>query len=232
MLRRLLLSALIAGLLGGLVATIAQAALVWPLIEKAEALEAARASAAQPGAQGQPRASDHAHAARPSVPSWFTAGLANIVVGVGFALLLAGGLLLARSAGGMARGAAWGCGGFLAFVAAPALVLPVLPPGVEAGDLGTRQLIWVATALATASGLMLATLARRPWLRGCGVAMIAAPHALVGVAFAGIGALPPMDGETAALRGRYLHALFLAAGLFWLTLGASGGAIWARLARS
>ena len=232
MLRRLLLVALIAGVASGMVATIAQALLVWPQIEKAEAIEAAHQPAPQPLPKPTPQAGQPAHADHGQAPggllapSWITATLANVVVGVGFALLLAGLWLVTQMKGGLVAGLLWGCGGFAAFVAAPALVLPALPPGVEAGDLASRQLIWIGTALATSAGLLLASLARPIWLRIAGLLVIGAPHVLIGAL-----PLPAMEGELAALRGHYLRGLLIAAALFWLSLGSVGGIAWAKLLR-
>jgi len=227
MLRRLVLVALIAGVASGAVATIGQALLVWPLIERAEAIEAGHNTAA-------PVAPAHDHGPTPGAPiapGWLTAALANIIVGVGFALLLAGAMLLARDRGGIGRGLLWGGGGFLAFVAAPALILPALPPGVEAGDLTARQLVWLGTALATAGGLLLAVFARGWMLRVLGLALIVAPHALVLLGLPGLSVLPAMDNALAALRPSYLLGLFIAAACFWAALGGVAGGAWTRLAK-
>lgn len=216
MLRRLLLVALLAGLVGGAVATLAQAVAVWPSIERAEAIEAAQAKT-------RPAAGDHAHG--PSIEAtWLTGLLANIVVALGFALLLCACWLVLASRGGLARGLLWGLGGFLAFAVAPALKLPPLPPGVDAGALLARQLIWAGTGLATAIGLMLLLLARRWWLRPTGLILIALPHALGGPL-----PLPPMAEELASLRLNYVAGLIGASALFWLALGATTGMAWRRL---
>ena len=69
--------------------------------------------------------------------------LANIVTGIGFALLLvavselAGGILSWR------QGVLWGLAGFAVFTLAPGLGLPPELPAMPAADLGARQFWWV-----------------------------------------------------------------------------------------
>lgn len=219
MLTRILLTALVAGLVAGVFVSLAQSARLVPLIHHAESFEAAAAD-------------DH-HAPG---PAWAPAEgverigftvLANVLTGVGFALLLAAGFALSGRAVDGRRGLLWGLAGFAVFALAPALGLPPDPPGVDAGPVLPRQLWWVGTAAATALGLGLLVFAR-PWqLKAVGVAALALPHA--------IGA-PHLDAHGGAAPDAVIDAFIVASlattGLFWLVLGGTAGWLYQRLGRA
>jgi cobalt transporter subunit CbtA len=227
MLRRILLVALIAGAIAGLVATLVQGARLWPLIAAAEQFEQAAAGS-----------HSHGDAAPPHDHDWepvdgaeriaFTA-LFNILAGFGFALLLNGALALRQAAlrgaaPDVATGAMWGLAGFACFALAPALGLPPELPGMPAADLLDRQIWWTATAVASAAGLALLAFARPTIWKALGVVMLAAPHV--------IGA--PHTHETgpvpAELAAQFVAASLVAAAVFWIVLGALSGWLHRRLA--
>jgi cobalt transporter subunit CbtA len=229
MLRRVLLIAVIAGAVAGLVATALQGARLWPLIAAAEQFE-------------QAGAGDHQHAegaaAHRHDPEWqpdgaeriaFTA-LFNILAGFGFALLLNGALLLhgTMTRGtpplDLATGALWGLAGFACFALAPALGLPPELPGMAAAELLDRQIWWIATALASAGGLALIAFARPVALKGLGVVVLAAPHI--------VGAPHPHEAGAvpAELAAQFVAASLVAAAVFWIVLGALSGWLHRRLA--
>src|SRR5205807_3047641 len=82
--------------------------------------------------------------------------LADVLAGIGFAFLLAGGVALAQLRGypvDARRGLIWGAAGFAVFALAPAIGLPPELPGMQAAALVARQEWWLMTAAATALGL-------------------------------------------------------------------------------
>jgi cobalt transporter subunit CbtA len=151
MIGRILLAAIAAGLIAGIFVSGAQMFKVVPLIYAAEAYENA---APQPPVHSHDQAAtdSHSHSHDHSASSWapedgieritFTA-LTNIVIGAGFALLVAAGMTLRGRATNWRHGLIWGASGFLAFSFLPALGLPPELPGMAAGDLTGRQLWWV-----------------------------------------------------------------------------------------
>jgi cobalt transporter subunit CbtA len=228
MLRRILLVAVIAGAVAGLVATAVQGVRLWPLIAAAERFEEAGAAAHQ---HGDAAAHQHEHEWQPAEGAQrmaFTA-LFNILAGFGFALLLNGGLMLRQAAlrgaaPDMATGALWGLAGFTCFALAPSFGLPPELPGMEAADLVDRQVWWVATALASAAGLALLAFARPLPMKALAVVVLIAPH-LVGA---------PHTHETGNVPGelaaQFVAASLLAAAVFWIVLGAVSGWLHRRLA--
>src|SRR4029077_13143398 len=143
----------------------------------------------------------------------FTAA-ANILTAIGFALLLAGIYALQGRPVTWHEGLLWGLGGFVVFTIAPGLGLPPRLPGVPAAPLEARQIWWIATAAATAAGLVLLVFRRSAWAAVLGLCLIALPHV--------IGA--PQLAEThtdvpAALSHRFVVAVTLTSLLFWVLLG-------------
>jgi cobalt transporter subunit CbtA len=218
MFSRILLTAVLAGLAAGLFVSAVQAVRAVPLILAAEVYE-----------QAAPAAAEHQHDEDAWAPEdgWertaYTA-LFNLLAAIGFGLLLAAGMAIAGHDGWRA-GLAWGVAGYLTFVLAPALGLPPELPGSEAAPLLARQLWWVATAAATATGLGLILLNRRlPWIVA-GIALIALPHL--------IGAPQPAEhgGVVPAALAREFVLVALATGLvFWSALGALTGIVSRRFA--
>jgi cobalt transporter subunit CbtA len=228
MLRRILLVAVIAGAVAGLVATAVQGVRLWPLIAAAERFEEAGAAAHQ---HGDAAAREYEHEWQPAEGAQrmaFTA-LFNMLAGFGFALLLNGALVLRqavlRGAGpDMATGALWGLAGFACFALAPSFGLPPELPGMEAADLVDRQVWWAATALASAAGLALLAFARPLPLKALAVVVLIAPHLIGAPHTHETGNVP---GELAA---QFVAASLFAAAVFWIVLGAVSGWLHRRLA--
>lgn len=223
MLRRLLATALLAGLIAGLVVSLAQAWQTVPLIVTAEAFEA---TAHDHGA------ADHAHddaawAPADGMPRWLWTIAVNILTGVGFAFLLAGAMMLSGRRPSARQGALWGIAGFAVFSLAPSLGLPPVLPGADVAPLAARQAWWIGTALATAAGLWLLVLTGRPWTRLAGIALLALPH-LVGAPPPGVhgGSVPP------ELAAQFAIASLAVAALFWTTLGTTLGRLLDRPSRA
>jgi cobalt transporter subunit CbtA len=222
--RNIVLVAAIAGVLAGLGMTVAQQLTTVPLILKAEIYEGE--GAATP-------AHDHGDAAAPSAvhehgdEGWQPADgfertaftlLANIVTGVGFALLLIAASELAGGIAGWRQGVFWGLAGFAVFTLAPGLGLPPELPAMPAAELGARQLWWVATVLSAAGALALIFYGRSPLAIVAAIALLVAPHL--------IGAPEQVSYDTPIPEGlhhSFVVAVVLTALLFWVLLGALAG---------
>jgi cobalt transporter subunit CbtA len=224
MLRRILLTGLIAGSVAGLFAAGLQQLRIIPLIAAAEVYETAGAHAEHQHVQQGEAAAEWEPA--PGLERTGYTILADLLAGIGFALLLAGGVALARLRGyaiDARRGLIWGAAGFAVFAFAPAIGLPPELPGMQAAALMARQEWWLATAAATALGLGLLVFATQPVFRVIGAAMLVLPH-LVGAPAAphGISALP------AELAAEFVTASLATAALFWLLLGGISGWLYRR----
>lgn len=201
---RIVATALLAGLAAGLVLSVVQQAWVGPLIFEAETFETA--------------AGDSAWAPGDGLERTLYSALANILIGVGYALLLGGAIALSRRAIDWRRGLLWGLAGFVAFGVAPALGLPPDPPGIDAGELAPRQLWWLGTVAATALGLWLLTQTKQRILWLLGALALVAPH-VVGAPVVDLhdATVPP------GLIDEFIAASLVATGMFWLVLGGMSG---------
>jgi cobalt transporter subunit CbtA len=224
MLRRIILAALIAGVLSGLVTSALQQVLINPLLVDAEAYELA---ASEVGL-----AHDHDQRSFSSLERPFLTTLFNVLAGFGFALLLNAALAVYRTHTSveprMRAGLVWGAAGFLSFSLAPALGLfPALPGAVEA-DLVSRQIWWVTTAIMTAIGLALIAsswrglISWRPVALVLGIALLIAPHLLGAPA-------PPADAVSSVpsdIGWQFAITSMAVAFVFWLVLG--GASAWSQ----
>lgn len=221
--RNIVLVAAIAGVLAGLGMTVTQQLTTVPLILKAEVYEEQGATAAHDhgDAAAQPAAHEHGDEGWQPADGFertaFTL-LANIVTGVGFALLLVAASELAGGITGWRQGVFWGLAGFAVFTLAPSLGLPPELPAMPAAELGARQLWWVATAFSAAAALALMFYGRTPLAIVAAVALLVAPHL--------IGAPEPASYDTPIPEGlhhSFVVAVVLTALLFWVLLGALAG---------
>jgi cobalt transporter subunit CbtA len=219
--RNIILVAAIAGVLAGLGMTVAQQLTTVPLILKVEVYEEQGATAAHNHTDAaQPAAHQHEHGDEPAdgiERTGFTL-LANIVTGVGFALLLIAASELAGGITGWRQGVFWGLAGFAVFTLAPSLGLPPELPAMPTAELGARQLWWVATALSAAAALALLFYGRSPLAIVAAIALLVAPHL--------VGAPEPMSYDTPIPEGlhhSFVVAVVLTALLFWVLLGALAG---------
>jgi cobalt transporter subunit CbtA len=225
MIIRVLWVGVIAGLIAGAIVTAVQLTQLVPLIQIAEEYETAaihehhdhEAAVADPSAS----------AAMPHEHEWEPEGLqrraltaaANVLVGVGYGLLLVAGMTLAGRPTDKRTGLLWGLAGFIVFAGAPALGLPPELPGMPAAELGARQLWWLGTAAGTAAGIVAIAFGPAK-LKALGVLLLLAPHV--------IGA-PHLESEVAGtgvpaeVAAQFVAASLVSALLFWLALGASAG---------
>ncbi|WP_411379978.1 CbtA family protein [Pseudomonas sp. MPB26] len=217
MIKRIAQTAGFTGLLAALLLTLLQSFWVAPLILQAETFEQAPAviEIAHKHAAG-PAA--HAHDAEAWEPEdgWqrvlSTTG-GNLVVAVGFALMLAG-LYTLRAPTRTAHGLLWGLAGYATFVLAPTLGLPPELPGTAAADLAQRQIWWIGTAASTAVGIALVVFGRNWLLKALGMAILVVPHV--------IGAPQPLVHSMLApeaLETQFKIASQLTNVAFWLALG-------------
>jgi len=195
-----------AGILAGLLLTWVQQIHVVPLILEAEAYE---------------RASEIANGSQRAL---LTAA-ANIVLALGFALLLGAAVALRGAQLDWRSGLLWGLGGYAVFFVAPSLGLPPEVPGTETAELAHRQVWWAATSIFTATGLALIVFSGRRAIRILGAVLLIVPH-LIGAP------QPEVRGGTAPaeLSQAFVLATALANAVFWLGLGGLYGFFHARLA--
>ncbi len=205
--RRMIFISIFAGLIAGAATSVVQATKLWPLIEAAEVFETADPS--------------HGHHWSPdgTLRSVLTI-LFNILLGVGFALMLNATARLRGMVGGetmsIRAGLLWGLAGFAAFSLAPSLGLPPELPGMATTELGPRQAWWLSTALCTAGALALWAFRGGSW--GIVAVMLAAvPHLAGAPSTAEHG---PVPGELAAA---FTAGSLAASAVFWAALGVASG---------
>ena len=102
--------------------------------------------------------------------------LANVLMSIGFAMLLVAVFALRGVAIDGRQGLLWGMGGFAVFQLAPALGLPPEIPGAMTADLEARQLWWLFTVISTAIGLWLMVFGKHYALAAIGIVILALPH--------------------------------------------------------
>ncbi len=223
MFRRIFFAAVLAGVAAGLVAAVVQQWRVVPLILEAELYEIDDADALLHAEDATP-AAPHTHEAQGAQP-WspadgvertFYTVLSTVLTGLGFALLVAAVSALAGIEVTPANALAWGLGGFVTFSLMPGIGLPPELPGMIAADLGTRQVWWVGTVLATLAAI-LALVKIRGWTGAAlGIVLVLAPHI--------IGAPQPAEGVSAVpahLASIYVINALFSSLAFWLVLGAT-----------
>jgi cobalt transporter subunit CbtA len=227
--RNVVFVAALAGLCAGILMAAMQAYATVPLILQAETYEGAGGGHSHDHAAAAPAdataVGEHRHdaAAAGEAEEWapadgvertFFTVLANIVTGIGFALVLVAASELAGGIRSWREGLIWGLAGFAVFTLAPGLGLPPELPAMPAADLTARQVWWIGTAAATAAGLALIAFRRTLPLALLGLALIVAPHM--------IGAPQPESHETpvpANLHHSFVVAVTVTNLVFWAALG-------------
>jgi len=239
MLRRILFTALIAGFITGIGISVLQEFTTTPIILHAEEFEDGGSAGGDKHGQiavpatvilvhGDEKHGDEDDAWAPAEGlerTLFTT-LANVLGGIGFALILVACLALAGRPVTGRIGVLWGMAGFAIFVLAPALSLPPEVPGAMAADLAGRQTWWFLCVAATASGLWL--LMFQPgiaWI-AAGLLLMAAPHILGAPQPERIGGPVPPE-----LAGHFAAASIVTGAIFWSVLGWMSGTLWRRFER-
>ena len=239
MFRRIVFSAVLAGMVAGVLLTGIQQLRVAPIIAEAETYETAGPAEEVPAhADGGAHEHDghehgghehggHEHGGWSPADGFertFWTGVANVGMAIGFALLLGAAFSLRENVS-WRQGILWGLGGYAAFFALPALGLAPELPGTEAAALEDRQAWWLVTVTLSAIGVALIGLTRGwPW-KAAAVALIAVPHL--------IGAPHPETDHTLApaeLVRTFIVATAVANAVFWVVLGAGCAIAFRKLA--
>ncbi len=225
--QKLILTALVAGFIAGIVSFGIQQVKLSPMILHAEVYEDA-AEQNQEQHHDAVASEEHHHDENAWQPeNGFERNayraLADIGVGVGYALLLVGAIVLSGDKVNLQKGALWGVAGFAVFSLAPSFGLSPELPGSMAADLYARQIWWIATAVATAAGLAMLAFSRANIWKIIGIVAIALPH-IIGAPETEImgGSVPP------ELNAGFAAASIGVAAVFWVVLGAVSGWFYGR----
>jgi cobalt transporter subunit CbtA len=228
MFRTIVFSALLAGLIAGILISGLQALQVVPLILEAETYEVAAQSQDAGAAAGAGAEAEEHEAWAPA--EGFERGaftlLANVLAAAGFGLLITAGFAL-KGGVDWRKGLLWGLGGFAAVHLAPALGLPPEVPGVMAAELVARQGWWLLTVALTAAGLALLAFAPRLLWKGAGIVLIVVPHVIGAPHPEAYGSQVPAE-----LAAAFVAATLVTNAVFWLVLGGAAGFFFQRLTRA
>ena len=176
MIRKLFSSAILAGLVAGLLISAVCQFTTVPLILHAESFEHVKGqekagfrhpekslhpadnyivvkASIIPVHGSEKHSSKEAWAPQDGLERIFYTTVTAILTGIGFALLLISGMIMRGEKIDTRRGLLWGGGGFIAFVLAPSLGLPPELPGMVASDILARQSWWITAAVASIVGL-------------------------------------------------------------------------------
>jgi cobalt transporter subunit CbtA len=214
MLIRVLIAAILAGILAGCFYTAVQAYRVIPLILEAERYEADMAFAVHDHGTEEADGAETDWAPEDGWERLFFTLISNIGIGVAFSLLVTAAILVSNQRISLRSGLVWGLCGFAVFVLAPNFGLPPELPGMQAAGLAGRQVWWFATVGLTATGMALFAFKGGILYGLAGVILILAPHVY--------GAPQPVSHESAVpanLAAEFVMATVVSSALFWLFLG-------------
>jgi cobalt transporter subunit CbtA len=218
-LQRVLVVGLLAGLVAGLAVAALQHVTTTPLILAAEVYEKA----------------GHAHDPAPAEEGWRPAEgaqrtgattLATIGVSVGYALILIAAMLFAGEAITPKTALCFAAGAFAATGLATSLGLAPQLPGMAETALVPRQIWWAGTAALTAAGLFLALRLDAISAKAYGVALILAPH-LYGAPHAAT----PGGSVPAELAARFAASSLAVQAVSWLLAALVVALFWQGYAR-
>lgn len=220
MFARIGVSALIAGFGAGLFAAVLQFVFVQPVLLHAELFETGVLThfGADPPAAFVP------HEGGLDIIRDGLSVLFSALIYTGYAFLLLALMAFTEERGqpiSARTGLIWGVAGFIAVHFAPAFGLAPELPGMNAADVGARQIWWFATVSASGLGLWLIAFGRNWAMWGTAVILLAAPHI--------IGAPMPdtLTGPAPPELGAEFAARALGTGLAaWAMLGLLCGAVW------
>lgn len=237
--RRIVFAAACAGLLTGVLVTVAHQVGTVPIILRAEVYEKA-ADTAHAEAHTASHAMDHPAPAgaaqghedhgwepRDGLERTSYTVLADILTSVGYALLLAAAFTVLTKDVTVRTGLWWGLAGFAAFTLAPGLGLPPEVPGTEAAPLLERQVWWTATALLTGGGLAALAYGKRWMWPALGTAMIVLPHL-----WGAPQVMEPGSAAPPALSHEFIVAVTVVSFLTWAMLGTSTAYFYKRFKHS
>ncbi|WP_086932125.1 CbtA family protein [Agarilytica rhodophyticola] len=219
--RRIIVNALLVGIVAGFILSLAQIFIVNPIIFAAETFEISA---------GHDHAS-HDHSAQAWAPEdgnerTFYTVISNMFAGIGFATLLLAIMCQLKLQNiiklGNSRGLLWGVAGFVTFFVAPGLGLPPEIPGVQAAAIEARQLWWLFAVSGVGVGMLVVAFAPMK-IKAIGIVLIALPYVVSIPHHSGPTFAHPDPTAVAALTDLH-QQFFFASGvsnfLFWLVLGA------------
>jgi len=219
MITRVIIAAVLAGLVAGLVMATIQNFRTTPLIIQAETFESAGG--------GHSHGETTSPAATPQAQEWAPPGgfermaysvASTLILAIGLAFLLLGISMLTSLPITPKNGAFWGLVAFTVFTLSPAAGLPPELPAMPAADLTDRQIWWWGTVISGAIGVGLIALRGGLVFTLIAVALFAAPHL--------IGAPQLTNHETtvpAHLIQEYVaNSLFMMA-ITWIVIGTALG---------
>lgn len=215
MLKRIFASALAAGVIAGVLVSLAQSVSLVPMLLEAERYEM--------GIGMDDPGDDNNASNDTGFERTLSTLMANVITAVGFALMLAGGFTIRGGEMNWRRGVVWGLAGYAAFALLPGLGLPPLVPGAERPDLYDSQDWWLATAALSAAGIWLIAFSQGRWKKAVGVALLVAPHLIGAPRPDQVGGSAPPD-----LAVGFAIAVFVVSALFWIVLGGLTGYFFAR----
>jgi cobalt transporter subunit CbtA len=238
MLKKMLTSALFAGIAAGAVASVLHLTMLVPMIIEAEQYETGALTHFTAAPDNTTTIATPTEAGDTSLWHRDTNALhrntmtfgAEMVAYTGFALLMVALFAVAEKYGqqiNARRGMLWGLAGLLAFQIAPAAGLPAETPGIPAADLAARQIWWASTVLATGTGIALIAFGRNWLLPLVGIGLILLPQIIGAPHLTELsGVVPPSVASLFAGRS------IAVAAASWTTLGLLCGYFWNKQAAS
>jgi len=231
--RKIIFSALLIGIISGLLFSAVQFIGVSPIIFAAEQYEVAEpeVETVPDHHHGEAASSAHHHDAEAWGPedglerSLYTL-LSYVLAGIGFAAVLLA-IMSQLQLNGVTRlsvvkGLAWGVAGFIAFFAAPGIGLPPEIPGIEAAPLEYRQSWWMLAVVASGIGIGVLAFAKG-FFKAAGLLLIAIPY-LIGAPHPAGPEFTHPDANAVAILSDLHQQFIIASGvsnlIFWLALGA------------
>jgi cobalt transporter subunit CbtA len=220
MIGRIVLAALVAGLLAGFVLAGIQQVRLTPLIAQGETYEKAADGEQPPCRETMPGMKTCGDGGAPpwqpaeGISRTLFTSAASMLAGAGYAIVLTGISLLSGVPITKGNGMIWGLCGFLAAALAPAMGLPPEVPGMPESDVSARQLWWASTIALTGLAIYLIALRPEAWAKFLAVPLLALPH-LIGAPTAHESAtqIPP------ELASRFATNSLAAAAIFWCLIG-------------
>ena len=204
-------TALLSGLLGGVLVSGAQMLEVIPLIIQAENYEIVEPVQ-------QENLKEKTWIPEEGLERTFYTLIFNIASGIAFSLMLVAVYLLRRKSVNIKSGIFWGIVGFIVFSLAPSLGLPPELPGMSAAALGERQFWWIFTVILTAFGIGIITESKSIPPKILAIIFLVLPHI--------IGAPNPHLFENiipTELSSQFFISSLLTSALFWILVGAFSG---------
>ena len=230
LLRNIIFSALLVGLIAGLILSIGQHFQVSKIIHEAEKHEVTKAAFFAAQHEKLQHTHTHEHDENTWAPEdgserFFYTTVADILSGIGFATILISFMAGARTRRAqnysIPQGLLWGIAGFAAVFVAPSLGLHPEIPGMEAAALEPRQMWWSITVFVTIIGIALLAFAPS-WNKLGGLTIIAIPH-LVGAPNITTATFTHPDPQAVIaltqLHHEFLWATSITNGIFWVILG-------------